>query len=387
MGTNLQPAESPMRLYFLDWLRIAAFGLLVPYHVGMYYVTWGFHVKSPFASAALEPWMKLSSPWRMSLLFLISGAVTSLLLQHKPTGFMRTRSRRLLLPLLFGMLVIVPPQSYFEVIEKFDYRGSYGDFWQLYLTRYKGFCAEGKCLILPTWNHLWFLPYLWTYTFLLWLLLRRWPDLLNAMAQFAAKLLTGARLLWVPVLWILLIRWTLFRRFPETHDLVRDVCWHAIYLSVFVAGAVFVRTPGIWATAARLRWPALMLALLAWAIFATDAVHGMGYGQRGIVAAQQWCALVAVLGFGFVYLNHDHPWRSYLTEAVFPVYIVHQTLIIVLSQVAKPWQLPPMQEGPILTAATFGLSLLVFELARHIDWIRPLLGLSTIAPAQNVSDR
>ena len=62
----------------LDWVRILAFGLLIFYHVGMYYVTWGWHVKSPFASHAIEPLMMLSSPWRLSLLFFVSGCATAL---------------------------------------------------------------------------------------------------------------------------------------------------------------------------------------------------------------------------------------------------------------------------------------------------------------------
>ena len=364
------------RLYFLDWLRIAAFGLLVVYHVGMYYVTWNFHVKSPFASDTLEPWMKLSSPWRMSLLFLISGAVTSLLLANKPSGFMRSRSRRLLLPLLCGVVLIVPPQPYFEVIQKLAYDGRYFDFLRLYFAGYTGFCANGKCLVLPTWNHLWFLPYLWSYTVLLWLMLRIWPDLLDSLTGQVTRLLPGARLLWVPMLWILLLRWTLFRRFPETHDLVHDWFWHAVYLSVFLAGAVFVRTPGIWARAAYWRWHALTLAMLAWAIFATHAVHGMGHGQRGIVAVQQWGALVAALGFGYQHLNADHPWRAYLNEAVFPVYIVHQTLIIGLSQWIKPWQWPPIWEGPFLVLVTFASSMCIYEGVRRVSLVRPWLGLT-----------
>ena len=41
------------RRYDLDWIRICAFGVLVLYHVGMYYVTWDWHVNSPHASHAL----------------------------------------------------------------------------------------------------------------------------------------------------------------------------------------------------------------------------------------------------------------------------------------------------------------------------------------------
>ena len=50
------------RLFFLDWVRILAFALLIVYHIGMYYVSWPWHVKSVGAGPALEPWMRLSAP-------------------------------------------------------------------------------------------------------------------------------------------------------------------------------------------------------------------------------------------------------------------------------------------------------------------------------------
>ena len=116
------------RRYDLDWVRIGAFMLLILYHVGMYYVTWDWHVKSPQASATIEPLMMLSSPWRLSLLFLVSGVATAYLLARQGSGqFLRLRSSRLLIPLIFGMLVIVPPQSYLEVVEKLRYAGGFAE--------------------------------------------------------------------------------------------------------------------------------------------------------------------------------------------------------------------------------------------------------------------
>src|SRR5580693_8098640 len=92
------------RRYDLDWVRIGAFMVLILYHVGMYYVTWDWHVKSPHASMAIEPLMMLSSPWRLSLLFMVSGVATSFLLARQGShGFLMLRSTRLLIPLVFGM--------------------------------------------------------------------------------------------------------------------------------------------------------------------------------------------------------------------------------------------------------------------------------------------
>ena len=70
------------RRYDLDWLRIIAFGLLILYHCGMFYVTWDWHVKSRAASDAIEPLMMLTSPWRLTLLFVVSGAATGLMIER-----------------------------------------------------------------------------------------------------------------------------------------------------------------------------------------------------------------------------------------------------------------------------------------------------------------
>lgn len=222
-GMDATRIKAAPRLFLLDWLRIAAFALLVPYLVGMLYVTWNFHVKSPLASPGLEPWMLLSSPWRMSLLFIVSGAATAFMLARGAKApWLRQRTKRLLLPLLCGMLVVVPPQSYVEVVQKYGYADSYVDLLGLYFSRHHGFCSSGKCLDLPTWNHLWFLPYLWAYTVLLWAVVRANPRALGQLGQGAEWVMRGAGLLALPVTAILLVRATLAPRFPATHAFTGD---------------------------------------------------------------------------------------------------------------------------------------------------------------------
>jgi hypothetical protein len=206
------------RLFYVDWLRIIAFALLVLYHVGMLYVPWNFHVKHDPTYPALEPLMRLTNPWRMSLLFTVSGLATGLMLGRP--GLARERSKRLLLPLLFGMAVIVPPQAWLQVREQFGYGGSFLDFLRLYFGAYHGFCSPKECLVLPTWNHLWFLPYLWSYTMLLLLALRLLPQAWLRHAADACSRLAGWRLLVLPLLLLGGLRVGLFPRFGETHALL-----------------------------------------------------------------------------------------------------------------------------------------------------------------------
>jgi peptidoglycan/LPS O-acetylase OafA/YrhL len=140
-------ATRPERRIDLDWIRIIAFGLLILYHVGMLFVPWDFHVKSVHIMPGLEPLMLVLNPWRLSLLFLVSGAATRFMsMKLQPRALFAARAARLLPPVVFGMLVIVPPQSYFQVVQNWGYSGGFVEF---YFTHYLGlpekFCQAGHC--------------------------------------------------------------------------------------------------------------------------------------------------------------------------------------------------------------------------------------------------
>lgn len=379
------------RRHDLDWVRVAAFFLLVLYHTGMYYVTWDWHVKSPYASEALEPFMLISSPWRLSLLFLVSGTATAFLFAKSEAtgkGFLGARSWRLLVPLVFGMLVIVTPQSYYQVVEQLPggYHDGYLAFWGRYLQNEPNFCRDGDCLDVPTWNHLWFVAYLWVYTLVAWLGLRRFPRAVEAAGAWCERHLTGVGLLLWPSLWLALARLGLLDRFEQTHALVDDWYNHAQYLPLFLLGIVVARRDAVWDALHRQRRIALALAAAGYA-FIVWYFHGSGYDdatpppealrmlQRTVWALFQWTAIAAILGFARGWIVRETPALRYLREAVFPVYILHQTVIVVLAHNAQPLGLRPAVEGPLLVLATFALCFLGFEMIRRVRWLRPLFGL------------
>jgi glucans biosynthesis protein C len=288
------------------------------------------------------------------------------------------------------MLLIVPPQPYFEVVQKVGYEGSYLDFLALYFSAHGGFCRGDDCLVLPTWNHLWFLPYLFVYTALLVGLRRGLPAAwrLAMVGRFAQ--LPAWQLWLLPVLVLALIRLALLSRFGSTHALVDDWFNHASYCFVFLLGAGLAARPALFARIEPLRWPALAVALLAFGGITLyfHAMQGLASVPEGLRAAQrvahaalQWSAIVAILGFAHRHLNHDHPWRAPLSEAVFPVYLVHQTVIIVLAMALRPWALQAGIEAPLLVAATLATSLLAWRVARRLGPLRPWLGLPRRRPA------
>jgi fucose 4-O-acetylase-like acetyltransferase len=374
----------------LDWIRIAAFGLLVLYHCGMYYVSWDWHVKSPHASETLEPLMMLSSPWRLSLLFLVSGVATAFLFAKRPAGFLGSRSWRLLVPLLFGMLVIVTPQAYYEVVEKLPggYHDGYLAFWGRYLSADDTFCRDGDCLDVPTWNHLWFVAYLWVYTVVAWVLLRFAPRAMDGAGDWLAARLSRVGILLWPALLLAVARMALVGRFESTHALVDDWYNHAQYLPLFLLGLLVATRDGVWSALHRQRWLALGLAALGYA-FIVWYFFGSGFDdegtpppealrmlQRAVWAMFQWSMIAAILGFARGIAFRDSVALRYLRDAVFPVYILHQTITVVVAHNLQPLALPVAVEGPLLVLATFGLSFAGFEIVRRVRWLRPLFGLA-----------
>jgi surface polysaccharide O-acyltransferase-like enzyme/small basic protein len=372
----------PERRVDLDWLRIAAFSLLIFYHVGMFYVTWDFHVKSSRASEAIEPLMRLSNPWRLLLLFVISGVATRFMLDKmKPGSFLAARMARLLIPLVFGMLVIVPPQTWFEIVEKLGYSASIPDFYVKYVTMSGDWRPGGEYLITPTWNHLWFVAYLLVYTVLV---VPLGPLLKRVPARLVAPLARGPAVVILPTLVLVILMVALRPLFGGTHALVDDWYLHSVYFSGFLFGYAVAKHERFFQSCEGMRWVTLGLAISAWValeIFRATPIPAMSEPLRLLIGGalrdiQAWATIIAAFGFARRYLtNRDGPVRRYLTDAIFPFYIIHQTVIVIAGHHLDPLQLPVWIEAGLIIAITLASCWLGYEIVRRVPALRPLFGL------------
>ena len=366
------------RHYGLDWLRIGAFALLILFHIGLYFTPGHWIVKSPEpVDWALWP-LAAIVPWRLSVLFAVSGYATAAMIQRFPSlpAFLAERSKRLLIPLLFGMLVIVPPQDWvrlavggmdrpfaaFLLHDAFSFRWQAGTF-------------------MPGWEHLWFLPYLWAYTLLLAALLALGRQWYTRGQRAVAWLARGRRLIWLPAI-VMTAGMALLGRLH-----VQGLADSADYVPAFLLGFAYAHSPAF-RTAFRRNFRealALSLASLAvlWGLMALGSPHpGRVEELAGLAAGclMSWTMIPVMFHLADRFLDRDHKWRQPLSLAVFPAYIVHQTVIVLTG-----WQLD--QAGVvglpallIQLAAVLGGCALAWLLARHIPVLGVLLGMP---PKQN----
>lgn len=364
------------RRYDLDWIRVLVFALLIIFHTGMFFVPWDWHIKNNELSEAFFYPMWFLSQWRLPVLFLISGMGTRFALSKRSwKDYLKERNTRLIIPLIFGMVVVVAPQVYIERMVQGAAFSSFADFYPRY---FNGVYPEGNF----SWHHLWFLPYLFVYSVLLcpfFIRIRNHPGS-KLMRGFKKILLQRYGILW---LGLPLLAAELFLKpfFPVFQNLIND--WYAFtrYLILFLYGFLFISAGDIfWRMLNRKKSPALITGITAFMLMVWmnkfqewKTVYEVLFAVVTIVNLGAWS--VAIFGYGAALLNRPGRVLAYCNQAVYPFYIIHQTITIAAAYFIYENSWPVFLKFLFLTAVTFGGSWLFYEVVKRFSFTRLLFGI------------
>lgn len=364
------------RRYDLDWIRVIVFGLLILYHVGMVFVPWDFHIKNETIADWIEWPMSFLSRWRLPILFLISGMGTRMALSSRSWGeFLSERTVRLFFPLVFGILVVVPPQVY---AERQVQGAEYGSYWQFYPHFFEGVYPSGNF----SWHHLWFLPYLLVYSILLsplFVYLRNNPNC--RFLRVAERGMLDGKLWIAMAIPLILAEYALRPYFPSTRNLVWDWYHFVQYLLMFLYGFVLISLQKtFWPTLDRIGMKALAIGLTTFLLLMLPRVLEISSIPTRMAApileavnAGAWC--LAVIALGSRYLNRPSPLLAYCNSAVYPCYIAHQTILIIAAYYTYDQAWPVMLKFLLLSAMTLVGSLLTFEVVRRVPVLSTCFGI------------
>jgi peptidoglycan/LPS O-acetylase OafA/YrhL len=240
-----------------------------------------------------------------------------------------------------------------------------------------------------TWNHLWYLAYLLFYTLVLAALLPLLRSRPGVAMQRAFLALRGWRLLVYPAAPLLFYTLALQPRFGETHDLIHDWYLHAMYFTMFLWGVWLGMDEAIWKELSRLRKVTLVLALVVFVAYMAlvyllrnnPPFSGLLLA-RALRNAYIWLALCTILGWGHALLDRPFRWLPFATEAVYPWYILHQSLIVLLAYWLIPLKVGPVMEPALVLAGTIaGCWALHVGVIARVGWLRACFGLRRVMPA------
>ena len=319
------------RLVWLDTLRVIVVLLVFAFHSALVFDAGDiFYAKSPQTSPILR-WgvVGFLNVWQMPLLFLLAGMSSYFALGKRSGGqYLKERSVRLLVPFVFGCLVIVPPQGWYGARTNAAYTGSlvqfFGDYFALKWGPVSDFLGG------PNFGQLWFILYLFVVSavalpFFLWIRRGRGEATSARLARALAKPYS-----WALVALVLMLSTAL----PDLsgHNPFTFLLW-------FVLGFLLVSDEAPIRAARKWRWwllgggMALLVPLLATYDVVRErfadsslpvALSEFGYQLTG------WLLCLAAVGIAVACL--DRPWRgmAYMAEASYPTYILHQTVIVAI---------------------------------------------------------
>lgn len=372
----------------LDWLRVLVFAVLIFYHIGMLYVSdWGYHFKSQYQSEFLQNLMLLVNRWRLPLLFLISGIAIRFYLQKTTLiKFFGMRSLRLLVPLIFAVLVIIPPQLYVEMIYKGDLEPiSYLQFMQAFFDLNHPMFEKYQSGILPHMdvNHLWYIRELWWFSVYIIVL----TPILNSriiqkMVNYLGTIHSPLRIISIPVIILSLLSYFIYPTNSEGYRI-------AMGFSFLIVGYLLGWNEKLWFIINKYRRLYLYCAFLTYFILiwyfqtvvkvSEAPSNGLDlYLEMLFSYFNRWCWILMILGYASEYLQRKNKWIAYLNQGVYPYYILHQTILIVVAFVLSSYSLGAVIEPIIVILATFIGCAIGYEIIRHFKLTRLLFGLKII---------
>jgi peptidoglycan/LPS O-acetylase OafA/YrhL len=366
--TSVATAIRSTRRHDLDWLRVMAVLLLIPFHSARVFDVWDdFYVKSADLSKGLT-WSVIAflEPWHMPLLFVLAGAASWYALGHRSAGgYLGERTKRLLIPFLFGILVIVPPQTYLGQWSHGLGSTSYWDF-SGDLTGYTGGFTPA---------HLWFIAFLFLFSLGCVPLFVRWH-----------RKPIGARWLLFAMPLIL----ALSNGLPAPDDGPQNPFYS---LALFIGGFLLVADPRAERLIHRAWRPLAGFAVATMATVLT--IEGSGVGetwadgsaiQNGFELLWQvntWLWVLALLGVAHAFLTRENRVLRYANPAAYPLYLLHQTVIVAVAYVVVRWDAGVFPRYAAIVLLSLGLTVALYELAvRRTNVTRVLFGLKPRPRAQ-----
>jgi len=377
------------RLHYIDWLRAAAVVGVVVYHSLLPFGTSEWHINNAERSGLLTTALLVFETFGIGLLFLLAGASARFALRRRsPRAFLLERGRRILVPFVVGTLLLTPPTMYLAAVHNGSTSESFPTFLMTWPAGAFNWALETgfSPRLFSVGFHLWFLGYLFAFSalglpvfkFLSSVRGRAFLEALGRAARWPGATLSFALPIVLPPLVLLALA-------PEEFDWWQ-FGWYGAY---FLVGYVLYGDDRLIAAARRDVIPALFVALATLAgLLVLDfngwvASHeGVGYVYDAtyllmvvLYAVGGWAWTLVMLNVGLRLRVLHRPLPRAVGEAVLPLYILHQPIVLLVSSIVVTWPLGLLPKALIATAASLAGSVAITAVLLRATPTGILLGI------------
>ena len=352
----------------LDWLRVLAILLLVPFHSALIFILDPhvvMYVKDGVNSSFLNRFAGWIHQFHMPLLFYVSGAATYFSLKKREGGqYIKERFLKLLIPAISGLMIIIPPITYIALIAK----GNPVNFWQHFINFWQFGNADltgmdGKF----TPAHLWFLLFLFVFSLigLLFFSMLKKDKSIEIFKRIIDK--TGIPVI-ILVIFILLTSAASLNILGDKNPIY--------YFLIFFCGYLFMIDDRFQHTIDKYAWLFLVTGISC-EIIRQFSYSFVGNGTVVLILSNlnRWMWLLCILGFGHRSLRTNNRVLKYLSSASYPFYIFHLLLNTTVGFFIIKLPFGAGIKYSIIVILTILSTFLVYEFVKRIPVIRFLFGI------------
>lgn len=378
------------RRHEVDWLRVYAVLLLIAIHAAAIFDPFPVTAVKGRESLPMKVFAMFVHEWRLSVLFLISGAGAYFAFGFlSGSRFVAMRFRRLVVPLMVGTLLVVPIHLYYWVSGL--YPGRYSSYFHFYTTMLEDAFIHGRIGTKPEyihWGHLWFLAYLFVISVItvpLFIYLKRGRA--RALTSELSRMFERRGGLLLPAVPLVASELLLRTWWPgyEAPNLVNDWANFSMYLIYYVYGFLIYSDERLRSSVKRVGTTALILGLITTLIFFLLAFTGTtpfpGYNIKWVLflalrSFNAWFWIVAILGLGMRHLNYTNRLLPYANEAAYPLYVIHLPILSMIAYQVIRWDVPVVVQFIAIVTLTLICSAAIYHLLiKQTNVTRYLFGL------------
>jgi hypothetical protein len=347
------------RRHDIDNLRIICIFLLMVYHTLIVFTGFATQLDFPQNDVPIT-WvptvMSLLNIWRIPLLIFVSGMGLYFAFQRRnPLELIKERSRRILVPLLFGVAVIVPLNFLmFQHISGQPYA------------------------YMPALAHLWFMANIMLYVIVglpLFQFLKShagspvWKTIGERLDRYPALVLIPG-LVYVAESLVLPKDWLYVMYAVSLHGLLLGLVAFVTGFLIMMIGDPF------WKALDRMKGFLLAFALVLHLVPFVTSGAPQGIALHLIQAIESYCWVMGIFGSAFTYLNMSTGLTRYLSKSVLPMYIIHMTMIYASSLLILPLAIPALMKLLLISILTTLGCLAAYEwVIKRVPALHPLFGI------------
>ena len=296
--------------------------------------------------------------------------------------YLKERVKRIVIPLILGILIVIPPIVYFA-------RLAWWSDTRYYPTNFNGTFIEFYPLFFEIgtidYYHLWFIAYLSIFSLVaLPLFLRLKKDKGKQQISSIANKYGKGKKIFLFALPLIIINVSLRWIFPGFSKLFIDDLANVLsYLTIFIFGFLIIGDIRFENSVDRNKKLATVLAIVT--SFFVIIFLGPGYDPFGnpigyaiywtLFSFNGWCWLIAIYGYGRKYLTKQNSLISYLSKIALPMYIIHLTVIIMIGFYVLQWEAHWGVKFLVITASSLFITILLCELIKTNNVTRFIFGM------------